>query len=166
MKRLLTLMTLSLPALLAACSSNTIQGVKTFTNTSSHVAGKVTYPQNPPAGGAHNPAWQNCGVYERPLYNEYAVHSMEHGAVWIMYREETAVDQVQQLQQAVAGRDYVLLSPYADLKAPVTVSAWNAQLELDSPTDPRLLKFIQKYAQGGTAPEIGASCSGAYGETT
>jgi len=160
------LLLLTLPVLLAACSSGTLQGVRTFSNTSSHVPGKVVYAQTPPAGGAHNPAWQNCGVYDRPLYNEYAVHSLEHGAVWITYREGIAVDQVQQLQQAVAGRDYVLLSPYADLKAPVTVSAWNAQLELDSPTDPRLLKFIQKYAQGGTAPEIGASCSGAYSETS
>ena len=163
MKRLLML---TLPVLLAACSSSTIQGVKTFSNTSSHVEGKVAYAQTPPAGGAHNPAWQNCGVYNRPLYSEYAVHSLEHGAVWIAYREGLAADQVQQLQQAVAGREYILLSPYANLKAPVMLSAWNAQLELDSPTDPRLLKFIQKYAQGGTAPEIGASCSGAYGETS
>ena len=163
MKRLLML---TLPVLLAACSSSTIQGVKTFSNTSSHVEGKVAYAQTPPAGGAHNPAWQNCGVYNRPLYSEYAVHSLEHGAVWIAYREGLAADQVQQLQQAVAGREYILLSPYANLKAPVMLSAWNSQLELDSPTDPRLLKFIQKYAQGGTAPEIGASCSGAYGETS
>jgi len=161
-----SLITLSLPVLLVACSSNTISGVKTFSNTSSHVEGKITYAQTPPAGGAHNPAWQNCGVYDRPLYNEYAVHSLEHGAVWVMYREGTPADLVQQLQQAVAGREYLLLSPYTDLKAPIVVSAWNAQLELNSPTDPRLLKFIQKYTQGGVAPEVGAPCSGAYGETS
>ena len=158
---------LTLPALLAACSQGgAIEGVKTFDNKGTHQEGRVRYAQTPPTGGAHNPAWQNCGVYTAPLYDEYAVHSLEHGAVWIKYREGLAADQVQQLQQAVEGRSYTLLSPYAGLSAPVVVSGWNAQLQLDSPTDPRLKQFIQKYEQGGTAPEIGAPCSGAYGGTT
>lgn len=74
------------------------------------------------------------------------MHSLEHGAVWTTYREGLAADQVQHLQQAVSGHDYTLMSPYPDLRAPV-VTAWNAQLNLDSPTDPRLVKFIQKYAE-------------------
>jgi hypothetical protein len=45
----------------------------------------VDYPQSPPVGGPHNPIWQNCGFYSKPVRDEYAVHSMEHGAVWITY---------------------------------------------------------------------------------
>jgi len=44
MKRLLVL---TLPVLLAACSSNTLTGVKTYSNTSAHVGGKITYAQTP-----------------------------------------------------------------------------------------------------------------------
>lgn len=157
---------LTLPVLLAACGSGSIQGVNTFNNTSSHVNGQVTYAQTPPTGGAHNPTWQNCGVYTRPLYNEYAVHSLEHGAVWITYRDDLPADQVQHLTETVSGRSYTLLSPYPGLKSPVVLSAWNTQLEVDSSSDPRIKQFLQKYEQGGTAPEIGAPCSGAYSETS
>jgi hypothetical protein len=47
-----------------------------------HTAGEVDYAQNPPVGGAHNPVWQNCGFYDKPIRDESAVHSLEHGAVW------------------------------------------------------------------------------------
>jgi len=117
-------------------------------------------------GGAHNPVWQNCGAYDRPLYDEYAVHSLEHGAVWILYREGVAVDQIQQLQEATRGQPRTLLSPYPDLRSPVVVVAWNTQLDLDSTTDPRLLNFIRKYGQGSAAPEAGGPCSGGYSETS
>jgi len=62
-----------------------IEGVETFTNETKHVAGTVDYPQNPPAGGPHNQYWLNCGVYDQPQQNENAVHSLEHGAVWVTY---------------------------------------------------------------------------------
>jgi hypothetical protein len=163
MKRLFALI---LPLLLGACARGNISGVRIFENQAAHLTGRIDYPQDPPAGGAHNPVWQNCGIYDRPLYNEYAVHSLEHGAVWVLYREGIAIDQVQQLQEAVTGQPATLLSPYPDLRSPVVVVAWNAQLDLDSTTDPRLPKFIQKYTQLSTAPEAGAPCSGGYGETS
>jgi len=64
--------------------------------------------------------------------------------VWILYREGVAVDQVRQLQEAIDGQRSTLLSPYPDLLSPVVVIAWNAQLDLDSTTDPRLVNFIPK----------------------
>src|SRR5947207_1676002 len=55
-----------------------IAGLMTFSNLSrDHVEGPVNYPQVPPVGGAHNPVWMNCGIYDQPLQNENAVHSME-----------------------------------------------------------------------------------------
>ena len=57
-----------------------VDGVQTFDNTSTHVEGRRRLPQTPPAGGPHNPAWLNCGVYTEPVPAENAVHSLEHGA--------------------------------------------------------------------------------------
>src|SRR3954464_246514 len=53
-----------------------------------HKEGPLTYKLNPPVGGDHNEAWQNCmgDIYDAPIANEHAVHSLEHGAVWITYK--------------------------------------------------------------------------------
>jgi hypothetical protein len=48
-----------------------------------HTEGEVDYEQSPPAGGEHNPVWQNCGYYAEPVRDENAVRSLEHGAVWL-----------------------------------------------------------------------------------
>ena len=58
-----------------------------------HTTEPVEYPQNPPVGGDHNPVWQNCGYYDEPVRNENAVHSLEHGAVWITYQPDLPQDQ-------------------------------------------------------------------------
>ncbi|KQM37516.1 MULTISPECIES: DUF3105 domain-containing protein [Microbacterium] len=138
-----------------------ISGVETFQNRSDHVQGAVTYEQNPPAGGPHNPIWLNCGVYTQPQQNENAVHSMEHGAVWITY-DPARVDQAGiDALKAVMPSSYALLSPYPDMDTPIAVSAWNHQLKLDDPNDPRITEFFTEYWRSQNAPEPNAACSGA-----
>jgi len=138
-----------------------ISGVETFQNRSDHVQGAVTYEQNPPAGGPHNPIWLNCGVYTQPQQNENAVHSMEHGAVWITY-DPARVDQAGiDALKAVMPSSYALLSPYPDMDTPIAVSAWNHQLKLDNPNDPRIAEFFTEYWRSQNAPEPNAACSGA-----
>ena len=130
-----------------------------------HVAGKITWKENPPVGGAHNVAWQNCGIYNVPIHSEHAVHSMEHGAVWITYRPDLPADQVRILETAAA-EEFMLLSPYPGLPSPVVASAWNHQIRLDGAGDPRLRAFIEKYRNNPqTTPEFGASCFGAIRTT-
>ena len=50
-----------------------------------HVLCGVAYETRPPASGDHFPTWQNCGFYTEPIRDETAVHSLEHGAIWIAY---------------------------------------------------------------------------------
>jgi len=88
-----------------------------------YLAGPLTYRESPPMGGPHNVAWQNCGIYTVPLHNEHAVHALEHGAIWITYRPDLPPADVQRLQ-AMASDDYMVLSPYPGLPAPVVASAW------------------------------------------
>lgn len=122
---------------------------------------EAKYGMNPPAGGDHSQIWLNCGVYTEPQSNVNAVHSLEHGAVWVTYNPDTATDeQVQQLVKSVPNT-YTIVSPYPDLPAPFVASAWGAQVKLDSPDDPRLGQFMDKYWKSASAPEPGASCVGA-----
>jgi hypothetical protein len=143
-----------------------IEGLQTFdglaaTHVTTAVDYEADYGMNPPAGGNHNQAWLNCGVYSEPQQNENAVHALEHGAVWVTYDPDALGDaEVQTLRDEIPGT-YMLLTPYPDLPAPVVASAWGVQVQLDSVDDPRLADFIAKYRQSPDAPEPGAACTGA-----
>jgi Protein of unknown function (DUF3105) len=137
--------------------------VKSYSNLSrNHTKEPVDYPQTPPVGGPHNPIWQNCGFYSKPVRNEYAVHSMEHGAVWITYSPDLPKDQVEKIK-SLTQKSYVLASPYPGLPASVVASAWGKQLRLNSTSDPRLEQFVSTYSQGPQNPEPGAPCTGGVG---
>ncbi len=139
----------------------TSEDVQTFTGiTASHTGGIVNYPQTPPMGGAHAQAWLNCGVYASPVPNENAVHSLEHGAVWVTY-DPTAItgEQLTTLRKAIP-KTHAILSPYQGLPSPIVASAWGAQLKVSLVSDPRITEFISKYRGANSAPEPGAPCTG------
>jgi len=147
--------------------SGSIAGVRSFSGLSrNHVEGTVKYPQTPPVGGNHNPVWLNCGIYDKPVANENAVHDLEHGAVWITYQPSLPADQLATLKKLVGGQTYLDLSPYPGLPTPVVASAWGKQLTLQKANDPRLAKFVAKYKQGPQTLEPGAACSGGTGTPT
>jgi Protein of unknown function (DUF3105) len=129
-----------------------------------HTEAAVDYKQSPPAGGEHNPVWQNEGFYEKPVRNETAVHTLEHGAVWITYQTDLPQEQKDTIRELVEAQTCVLASPYEGLDAPVVASAWGKQVGLDGADDPDLESFIQSYRQGPQTPEPGAACTAGVGE--
>lgn len=138
----------------------TIEGVETFENASTHVEGTVDYAQTPPAGGDHNPAWLNCGVYDQPVPNENAVHSLEHGAIWVTYDPELSDGELETLKSKLPST-YVVLSPFEGLPSPIVLSGWNSQLQVDEASDPRIADFLEEFWQSQNVPEPGALCTGA-----
>ena len=127
-----------------------------------HVAGTITYPVSPPVGGDHNPVWQNCmgSVYDAAIANENAVHSLEHGAVWITYRPDLPTDQVNALAGKVRGTPYLPMSPYPDLDKPISLQAWGYQLKVDSADDDRIDEFIKVLRVNASAEGPTAACDG------
>jgi len=117
----------------------------------------------PPVFGAHLAAWQNCGIYDKPVALGNALHSMEHGAVWLTYRPDLDATQVKSLQDLVRGHGYVLMTPYTKQTSDVVLTAWGVQLVIDSVPDDRIAKFIAYYEEGPQDYEPGAPCSGAIG---
>lgn len=142
-------------------SATAIAGIRSYSGLSqNHVTGPVSYPQTPPAGGDHDATPLTCGIYDRPVRNENAVHSLEHGALWITYRPGLPTTEVNTLKALVRGNDHRLLSPYRGLPAPIVATAWGKQLYVDNVDDPRLAKFAKGYTSGPTTPEPGAACRG------
>jgi hypothetical protein len=140
----------SAPSTTGGASAVNMDAVQTFPVEASHAEGPLAYPQTPPVGGAHNPTWVPCAVYDVPVPNEKAVHSLEHGAVWITYRPDLAAGDIASLAALARGKDHVLVSPFtAGLPAPVVITSWGRQLQVDSATDPRLAEFIRIYINRG-----------------
>jgi len=143
-----------------------IKGVKVTNGLKrDHVEGPVKYATSPPVGGPHNSSWENCGVYTKPVPNEHAVHSLEHGAVWITYRPDLPADQVKTLDAFYSTQPYLLVSPYPGLGAPITLQAWGRQLRVDNASDSRIANFVKTYAQGPQTPEKGSACTGGTSAT-
>lgn len=139
-------------------------GVKTWAGplVGGHVTEPVKYPMDPPVGGRHNPTPQNCNgdVYPKPVKNEHAVHSLEHGAVWVTYTSKAPKADVRALAAKVRKTPYTMMSPYKKQKHPIMLSAWGVQRTVTGAKDPNVAKFFEKYVQGAQTPEPGAPCTG------
>ena len=94
------------------------------------------------------------------ISNENAVHSLEHGAVWITYRPDLPEGQVETLRDLVQGQTYILVSPYPDLPSPVMGLGAGQATQARLGRRPRLEQFISTYRQGPQTPEPGAACTG------
>jgi len=126
-----------------------------------HVTQTVSYPQTPPVGGDHHQAWMTCDgtVYTKAIPNENAVHSLEHGAVWVTYNDKAKDADVKRLADKVDKTPYTLMSPVDDQSGTIMLSAWGHQLSVEKASDPRVEQFLTKYVQGEQTPEPGAACT-------
>lgn len=154
-------------------SSNLVQGIEgieIFPDPGrGHQNGEISYAMPIPPGGPHAPIWQNCGIYDEPIRTENALHSMEHGAVWIAYQPDLRAEEVEALKDLVRSerrrlRTFYLLAPNEDAPAPIVATAWRAQLEVESASDDGLLAFMRRFHVGPLTPEPGATCSGGIGD--
>ncbi|MER8230658.1 DUF3105 domain-containing protein [Streptomyces sp. NPDC101490] len=131
-----------------------------------HVETAVKYDMKPAAGGDHHPVWANCDgvVYKKTIAEVNAVHSLEHGAVWVTYNKKASPGDVKKLEEKVGKTKYTMISPVDDQAGALMLTAWGKQVTVDSASDPRIDAFFTKYVQGPQTPEPGAACTGGVGE--
>lgn len=141
------------------------EGTETFQITDTlHVDGNIYGEDEVPPGGRHSPIWANCGFYDVQIQAENAVHSLEHGAVWITYRPDAVSDDdLGAIRGLASPVEKVLASPVPGQAAPIMATAWGFQLSLQSTGDARLDQFVAQFAGSLDAPEPGGACSGGIG---
>ncbi|HEX5938546.1 MAG TPA: DUF3105 domain-containing protein [Actinomycetota bacterium] len=131
-----------------------------------------TYPDTPAASGFHDPSPlpDDPKVYDQQPPETRAVHSLEHGAVFVYYLPEAngglAQDVVDRLADVAEGSDATYLSPYPTLTADraLTLAAWNRRQSCPAGQDltPDAATtiasgFVTAFGCTGNAPENGAS---------
>ena len=147
-------------------SVDEIEGVQAFDYPAGqqHVTTPVDYAESPPVGGPHAPPpdWADCTgtVYDVDIRHENAVHSLEHGAVWITYDPAAlSEDEIATLAELVEDQAGRMLSPYEGLDSPISIQSWGHQLKVDSADDQRLQQFADFLTFNSQfTPEPGASC--------
>jgi Protein of unknown function (DUF3105) len=138
---------------------NPPNGIEVYPATTNRtVKGPIDYERHPPTNGDHDPLWQNCGFYEEPIEDRHAVHSMDHGVVWITYSPDLPERQIKSLRP-YGKENYVIVSPYPGQDAPVTATSWRVQLELRGADDPRLRHFVNQFRISELAPLSGNRCT-------
>jgi hypothetical protein len=91
------------------------------------------YTDTPATSGLHDPAWlpEEPKVYDAQPPEAQAVHSLEHGAVFVYYLPEAdgglPQEVIDRLAQIGGGSDATFVAPYPTLTADraLTITAWN-----------------------------------------
>jgi len=145
-------------------SPSDIAGLQTFKYSSGqqHVTTPVDYKESPPVGGPHDLEWADCTgtVYTVDIRHENAVHSLEHGAVWITYNpQKVSKSDITTLSKLVTNQPGRLMSPYAGLDSAISIQSWDHQLKVSKASDKRLKQFADFFTTNPDFyPEVGASC--------
>lgn len=156
------------PAL--SCEPQPVEGSRCDAETQAHpdegaehvaTGTEVVYGSNPPASGAHYGSWADYDVYESPVPRGNWIHSMEHGAVVVLYACEDCADQVSEAAAwidslpldpscvALGGTRRVILTPDPLLDVPWAAASWTFTLKSDC-FEPDVFRafFDEHYGEG------------------
>jgi hypothetical protein len=124
-----------------------------------HTETDVAYDTNPPLSGAHSQRAVGCGVYSDPIQDENQVHTLEHGAVGLLYQPTLEESQIEIIEGIVQERDsHVFSAPDDDMKTPVAVTAWGNMMKLEEVDRAAIAEFIDFFAENADAPEGSQPC--------
>jgi hypothetical protein len=109
------------------------------------------YNSNPPTSGPHltNPA--DWGIHDAPLSDEQVVHNLEHGGIWITYKDIDEQTKASLETVAKANPGSVIMSPRPSNDDKIAVVAWTRLIRMDHYDEAAILEFIR--ANKNKAPE-------------
>lgn len=110
------------------------------------------YNSNPPTGGWHYDAPSPVGVFEEGLPDEVLVHNLEHGQIWLSYRDaddEEALDLFRNIRQDYP--QYTIVTYRPENETRIALAAWGRLLTIDELDADQIHAFIQRHKE--RAPE-------------
>jgi hypothetical protein len=135
--------------------SKTMMGEKMADEGAVHVARDKAHPAyktNPPTSGPHWVGVAGAGIKSEPVADELVVHSMEHGAAVVWYREGLDQGEIEKITEAFnssSGKKIMLARK--DLDVPVALTSWGYLLKLNTVDEAKIKEFIE--TNNDRAPE-------------
>jgi hypothetical protein len=118
----------------------------------------IAYASNPPSSGPHYPRWANFQEYASPVADGYLVHSLEHGAVLLLYKCEPAdcpavIATLRAVRDSIATdpacdpsiRVRIILAPRPALDVPIAAAAWGFTYKAECIDVPSLTQFVREH---------------------
>ena len=110
-----------------------------------------SYNSNPPTSGWHTgdqvAPW---GATRTEIPDEIVVHNLEHGGIWISYKDPKDTALVEKLEALASRyRSKVIVTPRPKNDAPIAVAAWDRLLKLSAYDEKRIVEFIDVYKNKG-----------------
>lgn len=147
-----------LPELTTTLDLNTIpDNSQAFANQGNqHIpsdAPRDPYNSNPPTSGNHNERWVTpLGVYNQQMPDDMLIHNLEHGQVWLSYRDSgdsEAIALLTAIQRKYSDRIVVSYRP--ENTSRIAAAAWTRLLTLEELDSDQIEAFIIRHSDN--APE-------------
>jgi hypothetical protein len=115
-----------------------------------HTDDPVEYDTVPPVSGAHSDQPAPCGVFAEQIPDENQVHTLEHGAVGLLYEPDLDIQEIRSLESIVGEYEsHVFSSPYEGMGSPIVIDAWGFRMPLEEIDAPAIREFIDEFRQKG-----------------
>jgi hypothetical protein len=104
------------------------------------------YNSNPPTSGPHDFTPVRTQFYTQQLADEDLVHNLEHGHIWLSYRDADdteAIELFREIQSLFPRSIVVTHRPQNDSR--IAVAAWTRLLKLEEPDRNQILAFFRRY---------------------
>ena len=128
-------------------------GEAVATQGQEHIAVGASHPEynsNPPTSGWHYTQPANWGVYQTELPDEQVIHNLEHGGIWISYKDidDTAKTALEKIAKS---NSKIILEPRSKNDAPIVLASWGRLQKFQTLDEQAILAFID--ANSNKSPE-------------
>jgi Protein of unknown function (DUF3105) len=127
--------------------------IQNFRESDGHTNDPVTYESVPPVTGEHREFPAPCGVHDVQIEDELFVHSLEHGAVGVLYDpQQVEVPTIRDVEALVNEYDdRTIAAPYPNMETPITLTSWGELMRLPDFRESTARNYIDEFI--GSGPE-------------
>lgn len=105
----------------------------------------VKYKTNPPTSGDHLSQAKEWGVYNHEIDDKAAVHNLEHGGIWISYKDISKEDIAILKEIGKKNSQSTVVSPRSANDDKIAVVSWGKMMRLDTVDKALIQKYINTY---------------------
>ena len=105
----------------------------------------VDYNTNPPTSGSHLALAENWGFYDDEIDDKAAVRGLEHGGIWISYKDMSDEEKAILAEIGRENSQSVIVSPRSANDVKIAVVSWGRTMKLESVDKALIQKYIDTY---------------------